>query len=291
MTDRLSDRPGTVGGRAGSLPRAVDCAARQDPSARAAVEHSRRSDGILEAIGPLEGRTGSSRRSTTARAGCGSASGNASSSLPGRREAGADVRSSGSPGRRPARRHGCWRSASATARTSVPARILERLRRRHRPDAARSLPRPIPRDGRPAGLGRGRAASVRRTRPSTPATRSAGSTTTATTPRPSRDAAGDTRRRPGGRRRRDPGPASRGIGHLIGLPAIDGCWLRLLGLDRGFVDMVLDYDVDLRRRGAVTPGPRRRRFSIWSRLGYCLVDPASIHRLSNESTATPRSIP
>ena len=37
-----------------------------------------------------------------------------------------------------------------------------------------------------------------------------------------------------------------GIGHLIGRPAIDRFWLRQLGLDADFVNMVLKHDVDLR---------------------------------------------
>ena len=43
-----------------------------------------------------------------------------------------------------------------------------------------------------------------------------------------------------------PGMHRAGIGHLIGRPAIDQFWLRRLGLDAEFVDMVLQYDVDLR---------------------------------------------
>ena len=43
-----------------------------------------------------------------------------------------------------------------------------------------------------------------------------------------------------------PGMHRAGIGHLIGRPAIDRFWLRQLGLDAEFVDMVLQYDVDLR---------------------------------------------
>ncbi|MHC5539987.1 class I SAM-dependent methyltransferase, partial [Singulisphaera rosea] len=48
--------------------------------------------------------------------------------------------------------------------------------------------------------------------------------------------------------------------------------LRLLGLDREFVAMVLDHegDVDALARAA---WPGHRRFPIWNRLGYCFVDP------------------
>jgi hypothetical protein len=64
-----------------------------------------------------------------------------------------------------------------------------------------------------------------------------------------------------------------GIGHLIGRPAIDGFWLRQLGLDAEFVDMVLQYDVDLRAlTDQVWPDAARR--PIWNRLGYCLIHPA-----------------
>ena len=70
-----------------------------------------------------------------------------------------------------------------------------------------------------------------------------------------------------------PGMHRAGIGHLIGLPAIDRLWLRQLGLDPGFIDMVLNYDVDL-RGVAGRAWPDAARFSIWSGLGYCLVDPA-----------------
>jgi SAM-dependent methyltransferase len=60
-----------------------------------------------------------------------------------------------------------------------------------------------------------------------------------------------------------------GIGHLIGVPRIDAAWFRLLGLDREFVDMVLDQRLDL---AALLPeGEGWRRSSIWRGLGYCAV--------------------
>lgn len=60
-----------------------------------------------------------------------------------------------------------------------------------------------------------------------------------------------------------------GIGHLIGVPRIDAAWLRLLGLDRDFVDMVLARRIDL---DAIFPeGEGWRRSSIWRGLGYCAV--------------------
>jgi SAM-dependent methyltransferase len=87
-----------------------------------------------------------------------------------------------------------------------------------------------------------------------------------------------------------PGMRRAGIGHLIRLPAIDKLWLRQLGLDPGFIDMVLGFDVDLR---AVTARawPDAARFSIWSGLGYCLVDPAPATTRSTTTTAPSRSIP
>ncbi|ODT96674.1 MAG: methylase [Planctomycetes bacterium SCN 63-9] len=61
-----------------------------------------------------------------------------------------------------------------------------------------------------------------------------------------------------------------GIGHLIGFPAIDAFWLRKLGLDRDFVDMVLGHEFDVSElANEVLPGSRI--LPIWNRLGYCLV--------------------
>lgn len=60
-----------------------------------------------------------------------------------------------------------------------------------------------------------------------------------------------------------------GIGHLIGLPRIDAAWLRLLGLDREFVEMILSQTIDL---DALMPSVEGwTRSSIWKRLGYCMV--------------------
>ena len=62
-----------------------------------------------------------------------------------------------------------------------------------------------------------------------------------------------------------------GLGHLLGIPSFDAWWLRCLGLDREFVKMVLDFDVDLPALfGRVCPQAQIHR--IWHRLGYCLVD-------------------
>ncbi len=62
-----------------------------------------------------------------------------------------------------------------------------------------------------------------------------------------------------------------GIGHLIGVKAIDAYWLRALGLDREFVEMVLnhDFDPDLTVKDA---WPDAIRYPIWGGLGYCYVD-------------------
>jgi SAM-dependent methyltransferase len=60
-----------------------------------------------------------------------------------------------------------------------------------------------------------------------------------------------------------------GIGHLIGLPRIDAAWLRLLGLDREFVDMVLAQRLDL--AGLFPEAEGWHRSSIWRGLGYCAV--------------------
>jgi SAM-dependent methyltransferase len=62
-----------------------------------------------------------------------------------------------------------------------------------------------------------------------------------------------------------------GLGHLLGVPSFDAWWLRRLGLDRDFVDMVLKFDVDL---GALSQQvwPRADRHRIWHGMGYCLVE-------------------
>lgn len=69
-----------------------------------------------------------------------------------------------------------------------------------------------------------------------------------------------------------PGMHRAGIGHLVGAPAIDARWLRWLGLDREFVEMVLQYDVDPEAEGR-NAWPSAVSHKIWSRLGYCLVHP------------------
>ncbi|WP_235963527.1 class I SAM-dependent methyltransferase [Tautonia rosea] len=61
-----------------------------------------------------------------------------------------------------------------------------------------------------------------------------------------------------------------GIGHLIGVPRIDAAWLRWLGLDDSFIEMVftLPQDLDAIVEAAL-PGIERHR--IWGGLGYCFV--------------------
>jgi ubiquinone/menaquinone biosynthesis C-methylase UbiE len=69
----------------------------------------------------------------------------------------------------------------------------------------------------------------------------------------------------------NPGLHRAGLGHLLGAPAFDAWWLRCLGLDSTFVEMVLHFDVDLVGLCAkVWPGATRHR--IWHGLGYYLVD-------------------
>ena len=48
-----------------------------------------------------------------------------------------------------------------------------------------------------------------------------------------------------------PGLHRAGLGHLLGIPSLDAWWLRKLGLDREFVEMVLAFDIDL--DGALRP--------------------------------------
>ncbi len=68
-----------------------------------------------------------------------------------------------------------------------------------------------------------------------------------------------------------PGLHRAGLGHLLGIPSFDAWWLRLLGLDREFVNMVLDFDVDLKAL-AERVWPDATRHRIWHGLGYCLVN-------------------
>jgi ubiquinone/menaquinone biosynthesis C-methylase UbiE len=61
-------------------------------------------------------------------------------------------------------------------------------------------------------------------------------------------------------------------GRALGLDLIDRWALRALGLDPEFIAMVQNYRIDVEavaRAGC----PGHRRFPIWNRLGYCLVDP------------------
>jgi SAM-dependent methyltransferase len=60
-------------------------------------------------------------------------------------------------------------------------------------------------------------------------------------------------------------------GHALGLDLLDIWGLRLLGLDRDFLDMVLHDPADV-AAAARSVWPRHRRVPIWNRLGYCLID-------------------
>jgi SAM-dependent methyltransferase len=71
-----------------------------------------------------------------------------------------------------------------------------------------------------------------------------------------------------------PGLHRAGLGHLLGVPSLDAWWLRKLGLDRQFVNMILTFDLDLQALFArVWPGATRRR--IWHGMGYCFVNRCS----------------
>ena len=61
-----------------------------------------------------------------------------------------------------------------------------------------------------------------------------------------------------------------GIGHLVGIKSIDAFWLRALGLDREFVEMVLGHQFDP-DRVVRRAWPDAARFPIWGGLGYCYV--------------------
>jgi SAM-dependent methyltransferase len=62
-----------------------------------------------------------------------------------------------------------------------------------------------------------------------------------------------------------------GLGHLIGVRSLDAWWLCRLGLDRDFVDMILDFKVDLPALFERV-WPRSERHWIWHGLGYCVVE-------------------
>jgi hypothetical protein len=60
-------------------------------------------------------------------------------------------------------------------------------------------------------------------------------------------------------------------GRALGFDVIDRWGLRAMGLDAEFVAMVQNYQIDV---GAVAAAawPGHRRYPIWNRLAYCLVD-------------------
>ncbi|HWE40519.1 MAG TPA: class I SAM-dependent methyltransferase [Isosphaeraceae bacterium] len=65
------------------------------------------------------------------------------------------------------------------------------------------------------------------------------------------------------------------IGHWIGWPGLTAWFLRRVGLDAEFAAMVLAHraSLDAIARAA---WPGHRRYRIWNRLGYCLVDDGSV---------------
>ena len=63
-----------------------------------------------------------------------------------------------------------------------------------------------------------------------------------------------------------------GIGHLLGMPWLDACWLVGLGLDREFIEMIFEQTFEPEAfRSLAWPDAARHR--IWAGLGYCLVGP------------------
>lgn len=61
-----------------------------------------------------------------------------------------------------------------------------------------------------------------------------------------------------------------GIGHLVGLKSIDVFWLRALGLDRDFIQMVFEHHFDPDSL-VFEHWPNVVKHSIWGGLGYCFV--------------------
>jgi SAM-dependent methyltransferase len=62
-------------------------------------------------------------------------------------------------------------------------------------------------------------------------------------------------------------------GYALGLEGLDRLGLRLMGLDPEFIAMVFEHRVAVDSLARAVY-PAHRRFPIWNRLGYCLVDPA-----------------
>jgi len=79
-----------------------------------------------------------------------------------------------------------------------------------------------------------------------------------------------------------------GIGHLVGLKGLDRAWMGALGLDPEFIAMVFEgaFDVDRVVRGS---WPGARRSSIWGGLGYCYADADT--RTSSDSSDQPLGRP
>ena len=60
-------------------------------------------------------------------------------------------------------------------------------------------------------------------------------------------------------------------GHVLGLEGLDRLGLQIMGLEPDFVSMVLDHRVEVEAL-VRAEWPGHRRYPIWNRLGYCLVD-------------------
>ena len=150
----------------------------------------------------------------------------------------------------------------------VPAARLDRLRSRHRPHPARALSQSSSRNVRAPRLGRGRRLAVRRCH----LRRLLVGRRFQLLQRP-RAALREMRRvtKPGGPvvvADELPSLHRSGLGHLLGIPSFDAWWLGRLGLDRDFVKMVLEFDVDLFER-VERVWPRADRHRIWHGMGYC----------------------
>jgi SAM-dependent methyltransferase len=66
-------------------------------------------------------------------------------------------------------------------------------------------------------------------------------------------------------------------GHFVGLDELDRWGLQMIGLDSDFIEMVFGHQVDIDAL-ARQEWPGHRRYTIWNRLGYCLVDPDPVAR-------------
>jgi SAM-dependent methyltransferase len=74
-----------------------------------------------------------------------------------------------------------------------------------------------------------------------------------------------------------------GIGHLVGFPSIDAFWLKGLGLDPEFIQMVFEHQFDP-DSVVLENWPGAVRFPIWGGLGYCFVDSDGPPRTDSDSS-------